>query len=102
MDFLGLKKTHVYFMGGAAIAALSIGAGTVWAQTADTTGELETVVVSSTRLQHAGVDAPTPAQVLTSDDLARLAQPNIFDAVIELPALQGSTGQTYETGSTST
>ena len=42
MDFLGLKKTHVYFMGGAAIAALSIGAGTVWAQTADTTGELET------------------------------------------------------------
>jgi iron complex outermembrane receptor protein len=102
MDFVGLKKTRGYFLGGAAIAALSIGAGAVWAQTADTTGELETVVVSSTRLQNAGFDAPTPTQVLTSEDLARIAQPNIFDAVVELPALQGSTGQTYETGSTST
>jgi iron complex outermembrane receptor protein len=103
MDFLGLKKkTRVYVIGAAAIAGLGIGAGGVWAQTADTTGELETVVVSSTRLQNAGFDAPTPTQVLTSDDLARIAQPNIFDAVIELPALQGSTGTTYETGSTST
>src|SRR3984957_1130350 len=102
MHLFGLKKTRVYFIGGAAIAALSIGAGSVWAQTADTTGELETVVVSSTRLQNAGFDAPTPTQVLTADDLAKIAQPNIFDAVIQLPALQGSTGTTYETGSTST
>src|SRR5580704_16925537 len=102
MHLFGLKKTRVYFIGGAAIAALSIGAGSVWAQTADTTAELETVVVSSTRLQNAGFDAPTPTQVLSADDLAKIAQPNIFDAVIELPALQGSTGTTYETGSTST
>jgi iron complex outermembrane recepter protein len=102
MDFLGLKKTRAYLVGGAAVAALSIGAGTAWAQTADTTSELETVVVSSTRLQNAGFDAPTPTQALNADDIQKIAQPNIFDAVIELPALQGSTGQTYEVGSTST
>src|SRR5580704_6010430 len=79
MDFVALKKTRAYLLGGAAVAALSIGAGTVWAQTADTSGELETVVVSSTRLQNAGFDAP-----------------------IQLPSLQGSTGQTYQVGSTST
>src|ERR1700722_698709 len=102
MDFVALKKTRAYFIGGAAVVALSTGAGTVCAQTADTTGELETVVVSSTRLQNAGFDAPPPTQGLSSEDLAKSAQPNIFDAVIELPALQGSRGQTYEVGSTST
>jgi outer membrane receptor protein involved in Fe transport len=104
MDFVALKKTRAYLVGGAAVAALSIGAGTVWAQTADTGGgnELETVVVSSTRLQNAGFDAPTPTTVLNADDLAKIAQPNVFDAVIQLPSLQGSTGQTYQVGSTST
>jgi iron complex outermembrane receptor protein len=102
MHFVALKKTRACLVGGTAIAALSIGAGTVWAQTADTTSELETVVVSSTRLQNAGFDAPTPTQSVNADDLAKIAQPNVFDAVIELPALQGSTGQTYEVGSTST
>jgi hypothetical protein len=66
MNFLALMRARAYFIGGAAIVAVSTGSGTVWAQTADTTGELETVVVSSTRLQNAGFDAPTPAQVLSS------------------------------------
>jgi outer membrane receptor protein involved in Fe transport len=88
-----------------------LGTSGAWAQApaadtataADTAGnELETVVVTSTRLQNAGFDAPTPTQVLNSQALEQVAQPNIFDAVIQLPALQGSTGTTYETGSTST
>src|ERR1700722_9130576 len=55
MDFFGLKKTRAYLIGGAAIVAFSAGTGAL-AQTADTGGanELETVVVSSTRLPHAG------------------------------------------------
>jgi outer membrane receptor protein involved in Fe transport len=93
-------------------AATALASGASWAQTApaSTTAasgteggtELETVVVTSTRLQNAGFDAPTPTQVLSSEALAQVAQPNLFDAVIQLPALQGSTGTTYETGSTST
>jgi iron complex outermembrane receptor protein len=104
MDFAGLSKARARLIGGAVIFAL--GSGLAVAQTAvdtaDTTGELETAVVSSTRLQNAGFDAPTPTQVLNTEDLQKIAQPNLFDAVIELPALQGSTGTTYQTGSTST
>jgi iron complex outermembrane recepter protein len=109
MDFAVLTKVRSGLMAGA--VALAVGVSGAWAQTAptqtaavaDTSGnELETVVVTSTRLQNAGFDAPTPTQVLNADTLQQVAQPNIFDAVIQLPALQGSTGTTYETGSTST
>jgi outer membrane receptor protein involved in Fe transport len=96
----------------AAVVALALGSAGAWAQnapasttaaaSADAGNELETVVVTSTRLQNAGFDAPTPTQVLNSEALEQIAQPNIFDAVVQLPALQGSTGTTYETGSTST
>src|SRR3984957_979253 len=102
----GLLSRVLGFLTACSVATLA--AGPVCAQTAsvttteDSANELATAVVSSTRLQNAGFDAPTPTQVLNSSDLARIADPNIFDAVIELPALQGSTGTTYETGSTST
>src|SRR5580700_7972490 len=101
MPFSLVGITRACFVCATIIFALST-AATAQAQSADSADELQIVMVSSTRLQNAGFDAPTPTQVLSSDDLARIAQPNIFDAVIELPALQGSTGQTYETGSTST
>jgi outer membrane receptor protein involved in Fe transport len=104
------SNARSYLLIGA--VALALGSGAASAQTAtvaqtaaagsDTGNELETVVVTSTRLQNAGFDAPTPTQVLNADALAQVAQPNIFDAVVQLPALQGSTGTTYETGSTST
>ena len=101
----GLLSRVLGFLTACSVATLA--AGPVCAQTAvvtteDSGNELATAVVSSTRLQNAGFDAPTPTQVLSSSDLAKIADPNIFDAVIELPALQGSTGTTYETGSTST
>jgi iron complex outermembrane recepter protein len=99
MHFISMKARYI----AGCAAAMALGTSTIaLAQTADTTSELETVVVSSTRLQNAGFDAPTPTQVLSSTDIAQIAQPNIFNAIIMLPALQGSTGQTYETGSTST
>src|SRR3984957_1507921 len=102
----GLLSRVLGFLSACSVATLA--AGPVCAQTAnalpteDSANELATAVVSSTRLQNAGFDAPTPTQVLNSSDLAKIADPNIFDAVIQLPALQGSTGTTYETVSTST
>jgi outer membrane receptor protein involved in Fe transport len=101
----GLLSRVLGFLTACSVATLA--AGPVCAQTSVTTNEdsaneLATAVVSSTRLQNAGFDAPTPTQVLNSSDLQKIADPNIFDAVIELPALQGSTGTTYETVSTST
>ena len=109
MGFSVIAKVSPRLLLGA--VALALGSAGAWAQTApaataaastDSGNELETVVVTSTRLQNAGFDAPTPTQVLNSEALEQIAQPNIFDAVVQLPALQGSTGTTYETGSTST
>jgi iron complex outermembrane receptor protein len=90
-----LMKTHMRVASGLVILALSSGAA--MAQEG-----VEQVVVSSTRLQSAGFDAPTPTTVVSSADLQNLAQPNVFNALTQLPALQGSTGTTYNTGSTST
>src|SRR5947209_5446144 len=81
----GLTKTRVRLVSGAAILALS--AGTAMAQET-----VEQVVVSSTRLQNAGFDAPTPTTVVSAADLQAQAKPSVFDAITELPALQGSTG----------
>jgi iron complex outermembrane receptor protein len=91
----GLTKTRVRLAGGAAILALS--AGAALAQEG-----VESVVVSSTRLQNAGFDAPTPTTVVSAADLEQQAKPNVFDAITQLPALQGSTGVGYNTGSTTT
>jgi outer membrane receptor protein involved in Fe transport len=63
---------------------------------------VEQVTVSSTRLQTAGFDAPTPTTIVSAADLEKTAQPNIFEAITRLPALQGSTGVTFNSGSTST
>ncbi|HWY64744.1 MAG TPA: TonB-dependent receptor [Rhizomicrobium sp.] len=91
----GLSKTRVRLAGGAAILALS--AGAALAQEG-----VEQVVVSSTRLQSAGFDAPTPTTVVSAADLEQQAKPNVFDAITQLPALQGSSGEGYNTGSTTT
>ncbi|HWU54269.1 MAG TPA: TonB-dependent receptor, partial [Rhizomicrobium sp.] len=91
----GLTKTRVRLASGAALLALS--AGGAMAQEG-----VEQVVVSSTRLQQAGFDAPTPTTVVSAADLEAQAKPSIFDAITQLPALQGSTGVSYNTGSTTT
>src|ERR1700761_9408359 len=89
----GFTKTRVRLASSAAILALS--AGAAMAQEG-----VEQVVVSSTRLQAAGFDAPTPTTVVSAADLEAQAKPSIFEAITQLPALQGSSGEGYNTGST--
>ena len=91
----GLTKTRARLVASAAILALS--AGAAMAQQG-----VESVVVSSSRLQAQGFNAPTPTTVVSAADLEASAKPNIFNAITELPALQGSTGMGYNTGSTTT
>ncbi len=90
----GLTTTRARLAGGAAILALSIGGA--MAQEG-----VEQVVVSSTRLQAAGFDAPTPTTVVSAADLQAQAKPNVFDSLKDLPALQGSTGAAAQAGTTS-
>ena len=79
------SNTRARLAGSAAILALS--AGAAMAQEG-----VEQVVVSSTRLQAAGFDAPTPTTVISAADLEAQAKPSVFDTLTHLPALQGSTG----------
>jgi outer membrane receptor protein involved in Fe transport len=90
-----LHKTPARLAGSA--AALALSAGAALAQEG-----VEKVVVTATRLQSAGFDAPTPTTVVSASDLEIQAKPNVFDAITQLPAMQGSTGLGFNTGSTST
>ncbi len=58
------------------------------------------VVVTGTRIT-TGFNAPTPTTVIGEDQLQKNAQPNIFNAIAQLPSLQGSTGASTGTFSTS-
>jgi len=67
----------------------------------DPAAPVETVVVSGSRIASRGFTQPTPTTTLSATDLAQAAKPNLFNAIAELPALQGSTGRTTSTNSTS-
>jgi iron complex outermembrane receptor protein len=62
---------------------------------------VESVTVSSSRIMNAGFDAPTPTTVISSEELVKQANTNIFTTVAQLPSLQGSTGTTVGNGGSS-
>lgn len=81
---------------------LSLAAFPTYSQnTTEEKSDAATVVVTGTRITSDGFSAPTPTQVLSADDLQKVAQPNIFTAITRLPSLQGSTGTNTGTFSTS-
>jgi outer membrane receptor protein involved in Fe transport len=58
------------------------------------------IIVTGTRIAN-GFNAPTPTTVVGEEQLNANAQPNVFTTVTQLPSLQGSTGSTVLTYSTS-
>ena len=68
---------------------------------ADTTAPSAVVTVSGSRIVSRGFTQPTPTTTLSAADLEKSAKPNLFNAIAEMPALQGSTGRTTSTNSTS-
>lgn len=62
---------------------------------------LSTVVVTGSRISARGFTQPTPTTRMVAADLEKSAEPNLFNAIADLPALQGSTGRTTSTNSTS-
>ncbi len=64
--------------------------------------EIEEILVTGTRIMSSGYNAPTPTSVISAEQIAANAQPNIFTTVAQLPSLQGSSGtqvNTFSTGS---
>ena len=64
-------------------------------------GEGRTITVTGTRIQTSGFIAPTPTTIVGEEQLEANAQPNIFTTITQLPSLQGSSGTTTLTYSTS-
>ncbi|WP_242183606.1 TonB-dependent receptor [Sphingomonas sp. CARO-RG-8B-R24-01] len=59
------------------------------------------IVVTGSRITASGFTAPTPTTVIGAADIARNAEPNVFTTIAQLPSLQGSSGVTTGTNSTS-
>ncbi|MFG6428741.1 TonB-dependent receptor plug domain-containing protein [Roseateles sp. LYH14W] len=62
---------------------------------------LSPVIVSGSRISARGFTQPTPTTRIDAVDMEKAAKPNLFNALADLPALQGSTGRTTSTNSTS-
>jgi iron complex outermembrane recepter protein len=89
-----------------ALSVVSVRAGAAEAPQADADASaapasLSEVVVTGSRITAAGFTQPTPTTMLSAPDIEKVAEPNLFDAIAELPALQGSTGRTTFANSTS-
>lgn len=111
-----IKRRRSRVLTSASVAGLLVGliASPVLAQTAaappassakptssnDTTSVSE-IVVTGTRIQTTGFTAPTPTSVIGEAQIQSNAQPNIFTTIAQLPSLQGSSGSTTNTFSTS-
>jgi iron complex outermembrane receptor protein len=63
--------------------------------------EKNVILVTGSRISSRGFSQPTPTTTLTSDDIAKSAEPNIFNTIAQLPALQGSSGSAVNVFSTS-
>jgi outer membrane receptor protein involved in Fe transport len=100
-----MNRLKPYFQPAAALAALAISIEPAHAQEsaklADAEGDLAEVLVTGSRIASQGFTQPTPTTTLTAEDFAKVAQPNLFDTVAQLPALQGSLGRAVNVGSTS-
>jgi len=59
------------------------------------------IIVTGSRIKASGFNAPTPTTVLGEAQLNQNAQPNVFTTISQLPSLQGSSGSTTNTFSTS-
>ena len=64
-------------------------------------GAASDIIVTGSRITSSGFTAPTPTTVIGTEQIEQNAQPNIFNTIAQLPSLQGSTGVTTGTNSTS-
>lgn len=80
---------------GISLVAALLGSTAVFAQDAasgsDSGNDVESVVVSASRISQAGYQAPTPTTVLTAEQIQKSAPANIADYVNQLPSLAPTT-----------
>ncbi|KRA58644.1 TonB-dependent receptor [Caulobacter sp. Root655] len=101
-------RREAFGSAGAAALLASLFAGPALAQAVvpapgatPETAAVSEIVVTGTRIQTTGFTAPTPTSVIGEAQIQNNAQPNIFATIVQLPSLQGSSGSTTNTFSTS-
>src|ERR1700736_4690920 len=100
------RDLYLCLMSVLAVSVIPVRAGAAEAPNAagdasPTHESLREVVVTGSRITAAGFTQPTPTTMLSAPDIEKVAEPNLFDAISALPALQGSTGRTTFANSTS-
>ncbi len=81
-----------YLLAASSMLAI-VAAAPAWAQDAAAdTNTVEQVIVSASRINAAGYQAPTPVTVVGTEQLARDAQTSIGDVIRQLPAFGTSSG----------
>ncbi|ESQ86711.1 TonB-denpendent receptor [Asticcacaulis sp. AC460] len=101
---LRFKRQIVCSVSALVLGVLATGAyaqDTTAAAPEATTADDGAVIITASRITTRGFKAPTPTSSLGANDIANNAQPNIFTTVAQLPSLQGSSGTTTNTFSTS-
>ncbi|HWY65902.1 MAG TPA: Plug domain-containing protein, partial [Rhizomicrobium sp.] len=94
----GSVKRRLALSSSTAVLAMIVAAPAMAQQAAE---QVESVVVSSSRIQSLGFDAPTPTTVINADTLIKQANSNVFTTITQLPSLQGSTGTNVGNGGSS-
>ncbi len=91
--FLMLRCATAALVASVGGAAMVLPVPVLAQSAADTTGSsvpVEAVVVTASRIERNGFQAPTPTTVIGVQDIEKQAQANIADVVNELPQLSGS------------
>ncbi len=90
MNLSTQKKFYRSLLLGAAATALTSNAA--FAQAADTTESVETVVVTGSLIQHTMGDQPIPTIIVDADTIAKTGQPNIGRVLAQLPQISNTNG----------
>jgi outer membrane receptor protein involved in Fe transport len=102
------RRRSALLSGSAALVAMALAthahgqaAAPAAGPTADQNSAVEEIVVTGSRIRVSGFTAPTPTTMLGAEDIAKNAQPNLFNTIAQLPSLMGSTGRATGVNSTS-
>ncbi len=94
-------KRKAYICSVSAVALLAISTVAHAAETAKPATDTSEVIVTGSRITSRGFTQPIPTTTLTPLEIAKAAQPNLYNTIAQLPSLQGSTGRVVWNNSTS-
>lgn len=91
-DTSNRKRMATWLALGSSLAALAMPAMAQAQENAAPANGAADIIVTGSRITASGFNAPTPTTVVSAEQLQQTAQPNLFDSIAQLPALQGSVG----------